>query len=74
MCVCVYVCTRLGGSFDYPLPQRLMNSFVNRLFTVKCFETDFHLMTNIDGQSNKHINMPEGISLAIMLLIKVNTG
>ena len=43
-----------------------MNSFVNRLFTVKCFETDFHLMSNIDGQSSKHINMPEGIRLAVV--------
>ena len=44
LCVCVCgcgMCTRLGGSSGYPLPQRLMNP----LFTVKCFETDFHLMT-----------------------------
>eukprot|EP00731_Ephydatia_muelleri_P024350 Em0016g621a len=53
---CIY-----GGRIDNEFDQRLMNSFVNRLFTVKCFETDFHLMSNIDGQSSKHINMPEGI-------------
>ena len=53
---CIY-----GGRIDNDFDQRLLNSFVNRLFTVKSFEADFPLVTNIDGQRGRNISMPEGI-------------
>ena len=59
---CIY-----GGRIDNDFDQRLLNSFVNRLFTVKSFEADFPLVTNIDGHRGKNINMPEGIRLGMLL-------
>ena len=53
---CIY-----GGRIDNDFDQRLLNSFVNRLFTVQSFDSTFPLMNNIDGQPGKKINMPEGI-------------
>ena len=53
---CIY-----GGRIDNDFDQRLLNSFVNRLFTVQSFDSTFPLMSNIDGQPGKKINMPEGI-------------
>lgn len=41
--------------------QRLMTSFVNRLFTVSSFESDFPLVLDVDGEMGKKIVMPEGI-------------
>ena len=41
--------------------QRLMTSFVNRLFTVSSFESDFPLVLDVDGEIGKKIVMPEGI-------------
>ena len=41
--------------------QRLMTSFVNRLFTVSSFESDFPLVLDVDGEKGKNIVMPEGI-------------
>ena len=55
---CIY-----GGRIDNDFDQRLLNSFVNRLFTVQSFDSSFPLMSNIDGQAGKKINMPEGIRL-----------
>ena len=53
---CIY-----GGRIDNDFDQRLLNSFVNRLFTEKSFESDFPLMSSIDGTEGKNINMPDGI-------------
>ncbi len=53
---CIY-----GGRIDNEFDQRLLNSFVNRLFTAKSFELDFPLVSRIDGQSGKNIVMPEGV-------------
>ena len=46
---------------NLPLPffQRLLNSFVSRLFSVKSFEVDFPLVSNVDGVRN--VPIPEGI-------------
>lgn len=38
-----------------------MTSFVNRLFTVSSFESDFPLVLDVDGEKGKNIVMPEGI-------------
>ena len=53
---CIY-----GGRIDNDFDQRLLNSFVNRLFTVKSFNSEFPLMEGIDGDSKKNIAIPEGI-------------
>jgi len=34
---------------------------VHRLFTAHSFESDFPLMTNIEGKEGKNIKMPDGI-------------
>ena len=41
--------------------QRLLNSFVSRLFTARSFDVDFPLVSNIDGETGKNIKIPEGI-------------
>jgi len=51
---CIY-----GGKIDNEFDQRLMNSFVNKLFTKKSFESEFVLVPNVDG--SKSIYMPEGV-------------
>ena len=56
VCVCGYLYLVLSNIF-----QRLLNSFVQRLFTVKSFDVDFPLASNIDGMKDKCIKMPEGI-------------
>ena len=53
---CIY-----GGRIDNDFDQRLLNSFVHRLFTARSFESDFPLMTNVDGMEGKCIKMPDGI-------------
>uniref|UniRef100_T1JGT9 Dynein heavy chain, cytoplasmic n=1 Tax=Strigamia maritima TaxID=126957 RepID=T1JGT9_STRMM len=53
---CIY-----GGKIDNDFDQRLLTSFLNQLFTSKSFETDFHLVENIDNREGKNITMPEGI-------------
>ncbi|XP_019853431.1 PREDICTED: cytoplasmic dynein 1 heavy chain 1-like isoform X1 [Amphimedon queenslandica] len=51
---CIY-----GGRIDNDFDQRLLNSFVSRLFSVKSFEVDFPLVSNVDGIRN--VPIPEGI-------------
>lgn len=41
--------------------QRLLNTFVNKLFTPKSFEGDFVLVDDLDGIKGKHILMPDGV-------------
>ncbi|RMX44013.1 hypothetical protein pdam_00012965 [Pocillopora damicornis] len=50
-----------GGRIDNDFDQRLMTSFVTRLFTVSSFESDFPLVLDVDGEKGKKIVMPEGI-------------
>jgi dynein heavy chain 1 len=52
---CIY-----GGKIDNEFDQRLMNSFVEKLFTTKSFEAAYTLVADIDGLKDKHILMPEG--------------
>lgn len=52
---CIY-----GGKIDNEFDQRLLNSFLSKLFTSQSFEPDFALVSGMDG-SNKAIIMPEGI-------------
>lgn len=41
--------------------QRLLTSFVNKLFTKVSFDGDFALVHGVDDSSSKNINMPDGI-------------
>ena len=45
--------------------QRLMNSFVNKLFTRKSFESEFVLVSAVDGNKEKNIYMPEGVRYVV---------
>ncbi|CAH0687821.1 unnamed protein product [Spodoptera exigua] len=54
---CIY-----GGKIDNSFDQRLLHSFLCKLFTPKSFEADFALVANVDGASGnqRHITMPDG--------------
>ncbi|XP_046627104.1 dynein heavy chain, cytoplasmic isoform X5 [Neodiprion virginianus] len=54
---CIY-----GGKIDNDFDQRLLASFLGKLFTPRSFEGDFALVANVDGaQGNqRHITMPDG--------------
>ena len=47
-----------GGRIDNEFDQRLLQSFVERLFTKKSFESDFPLVTDVEGQP---IKIPDGV-------------
>ncbi|XP_041980502.1 dynein heavy chain, cytoplasmic isoform X3 [Aricia agestis] len=51
-----------GGKIDNVFDQRLLHSFLCKLFTPKSFEADFPLVVNVDGASGnqRHITMPDG--------------
>jgi dynein heavy chain 1 len=51
-----------GGKIDNDFDQRLLHSFLTKLFTPKSFESDFALVANIDNgpNGNRHITMPDG--------------
>ncbi|CAH0551344.1 unnamed protein product [Brassicogethes aeneus] len=51
-----------GGKIDNDFDQRLLKSFLKKLFTPKSFEGDFALVANIDNGpgGNRHITMPDG--------------
>ncbi|GFO25932.1 dynein heavy chain, cytoplasmic [Plakobranchus ocellatus] len=53
---CIY-----GGKIDNEFDQRLLNTFVNKLFSPKSFEGDFPLVLDIDDIKGKHIIMPDGV-------------
>lgn len=53
---CIY-----GGKIDNEFDQRLLTSFVNKLFTPESFDADFVLVNNVEGQQGKNIVMPEGV-------------
>lgn len=41
---CIY-----GGKIDNDYDQRLLSSFLSKLFTSRSFESDFALVANVDG-------------------------
>uniref|UniRef100_A0A146KZ76 Dynein heavy chain, cytoplasmic n=1 Tax=Lygus hesperus TaxID=30085 RepID=A0A146KZ76_LYGHE len=51
---CIY-----GGKIDNDFDQRLLLSFLSKLFTPRSFESDFALVANVDGVQ-RHITMPDG--------------
>ncbi|MPC14667.1 Dynein heavy chain, cytoplasmic [Portunus trituberculatus] len=56
MSQCIY-----GGKIDNEFDQRLLTSFLNKLFTPKSFDPEFPLVCNVDGVENQNITMPDGI-------------
>ncbi|XP_044006814.1 dynein heavy chain, cytoplasmic isoform X3 [Aphidius gifuensis] len=55
---CIY-----GGKIDNEFDQRLLASFLRKLFTPRSFEGDFALVANVDGSgqgNQRHITMPDG--------------
>ncbi|KAK3093975.1 hypothetical protein FSP39_022394 [Pinctada imbricata] len=52
---CIY-----GGKIDNEFDQRLLTTFIHKLFTPKSFEGDFTLVNNVDGHGKK-ILMPDGV-------------
>ncbi|XP_073960063.1 dynein heavy chain, cytoplasmic isoform X2 [Choristoneura fumiferana] len=54
---CIY-----GGKIDNLFDQRLLHSFLCKLFTPRSFEADFALVANVDGATGnqRHITMPDG--------------
>ncbi|XP_028159308.1 dynein heavy chain, cytoplasmic isoform X5 [Ostrinia furnacalis] len=54
---CIY-----GGKIDNAFDQRLLHSFLCKLFTPRSFEADFALVANVDGATGnqRHITMPDG--------------
>ncbi|XP_055846761.1 dynein heavy chain, cytoplasmic isoform X3 [Episyrphus balteatus] len=51
-----------GGKIDNDFDQRLLASFLSKLFTARSFEADFALVANVDGGAGgqRHITMPDG--------------
>lgn len=49
-----------GGKIDNDFDQRLLQSFLSKLFTPKSFESDFALVSDIDGGGSRNITMPDG--------------
>nr|XP_024214265.1 dynein heavy chain, cytoplasmic isoform X3 [Halyomorpha halys] len=55
---CIY-----GGKIDNDFDQRLLSSFLSKLFTPRSFEADFALVANVDAGApggQRHITMPDG--------------
>ena len=48
--------------------QRLMTAFLEKLFTIKSFEADFPLISNMDGVKGRDIKMPDGIRYVLYSL------
>jgi dynein heavy chain 1 len=50
-----------GGKIDNDFDQRLLSSFLSKLFTAHSFEADFALVANVDAANGqRHITMPDG--------------
>ncbi|KAG7158919.1 Dynein heavy chain, cytoplasmic-like [Homarus americanus] len=56
MSQCIY-----GGKIDNEFDQRLLTSFLAKLFTPRSFDPDFPLVCNVDGHEGQNITMPDGI-------------
>ena len=52
------------------LLQRLLSTFVTKLFTPKSFEADFVLVNDIDGTKGKNIVMPDGVRFVEMIVMR----
>ncbi|CAL4067976.1 unnamed protein product, partial [Meganyctiphanes norvegica] len=52
---CIY-----GGKIDNDFDQKLLTSFLSKLFTSSSYTQDFPLVTDINGNEGEHILIPEG--------------
>lgn len=67
---CIY-----GGKIDNTFDQRLLHSFLCKLFTPKSFEADFALVANVDGVRIPFIFPSESFSFGVgfrFSMIKLN--
>lgn len=55
-----------GGRIDNEFDQRLLNTFLERLFTTLSFDSEFKLACKVDG--HKDIQMPDGIRYRFFLM------
>jgi dynein heavy chain 1 len=51
-----------GGRIDNEYDQRLLDSFVNSLFTPECYDIDFELVKS-NGENDKSIMVPDGTKM-----------
>ena len=58
MSQCIY-----GGKIDNEFDQRLLTSFVDKLFTKESFDSEFPLITSTEGST---IAMPDGIRYEVI--------
>lgn len=56
-----------GGRIDNEFDQRLLNTFLERLFTTLSFDSEFKLACKVDG--HKDIQMPDGIRYHFFLIL-----
>lgn len=55
-----------GGRIDNEFDQRLLNTFLDRIFTKGSFDSEFKLALKVDG--HKDIKMPDGIRSVLALV------
>lgn len=55
-----------GGRIDNEFDQRLLNTFLDRIFTKRSFDSEFKLALKVDG--HKDIKMPDGIRSVLSFL------
>lgn len=54
-----------GGRIDNDFDQRLLNTFLDRIFTKGSFDSEFKLALKVDG--HKDLKMPDGIRSVLLL-------
>lgn len=54
-----------GGRIDNEFDQRLLNTFLDRIFTKGSFDSEFKLALKVDG--HKDLKMPDGIRSVLRL-------
>jgi len=50
-----------GGKIDNDFDQKLLQSFIDRLFTKRSFESEFPLITSVNGRVGDSVKIPEGV-------------
>lgn len=56
-----------GGRIDNEFDQRLLITFLERIFTKGSFDSEFKLASKVDG--HKDIKMPDGIRSVVDLIV-----
>lgn len=58
-----------GGRIDNEFDQRLLITFLDRIFTKGSFDSEFKLASKVDG--HKDIKMPDGIRSVVDRIVLV---